>query len=176
MKTITTDTIIRVARQAAEEYIKTGQASPPPTGISGVLAEQKACFVSILENPGRNFRSMHGTALPRHSNVGQEIVANTLAAIDSSPGSRLRPPDLSYLSYVVAILGPLERITSQHHLDPSRLGLYVRSDQGRTGLLLPGRTGIDSPADQIATIMRESNINVRQEATTMYRFTVEYHE
>lgn len=176
MKTITIDVIVRTAHQAADEYVKNGEAAVPTVVAGSLLATQRACFVSILENPGRVFRSMHGTALPRRSNLGQEIVANTIAAIDQAPGSRLRPPDLSYLSYVVAVLGPLERITSEHHLDPARFGLYIRSDRGRTGLLLPGRTGIETPADQIATIMRESDINVRQEAITMYRFTVEYHE
>jgi AMMECR1 domain-containing protein len=138
------------------------------------MYRQRACYVSIMENPGRYLRAMAGQALPRQATLAEEIIANTTAAIEGSPHRRIRQADLSYLSYNVALLGPLQRVSDAEHLNPSRFGLYVKSDRGRSALLLPHRAGVETANDQIATVFREAGIDTRREDATMYRFEVTY--
>lgn len=140
------------------------------------LLIQRACYVSLLENPGRHLRAMFGELLPRQNCLAQEIITNTVSAIKYSRSTRIRRADLSYLVYSVAILGSLERISGPEHLDPDQFGLYIRSDRGKTAMLLPQRAGVETADDQIATALREAGVNLYQESITLYRFPVNYYE
>ena len=119
---------------------------------------------------------MYGSPLPRQSSLAQEIITNTIYAITNSHSRAIRRADLSSLSYAVAVLNPLQRISDHSQLDPHDFGLYIRSDQGKSTVLLPQRAGIETAQEQIATALRESGINERDEAVTMYRFGVTYFE
>jgi AMMECR1 domain-containing protein len=113
---------------------------------------------------------MFGHPLPRHGNLAQEVIHNAIDAVRFSTHHPFRPIDLTYLSYAVTVLGPLERISRPEHLEPTTWGLYLRSDRQKTALILPGREGIENADDQIATAYREANIDSRSEAVTLYRF------
>lgn len=128
----------------------------------------------MLENPGRKVRAMYGQVLPQQASLAQEIVVNTAAALQQNPARPVRRTDLPQLNFTVALIGPLQRISDAQHLDPQHTGLYVRSDRGKTALLLPQRTGIETADDQIATALREAGIQPQIESFTMYRFAVEY--
>ena len=164
----------KLAKSAAEHFIRTGETLPLPSALPGELFRQRACYVSIWENPGRYLRGMAGEALPRQANLALEIIMNTVEAITAQPYRRIRQADMGYLSYQVALLGPLQRISDSEHLDPVRFGLYVKSTKGKSALLLPRRTGVETANDQIATALREAGIDTRQEEATMYRFAVSY--
>ncbi|MEX0650204.1 MAG: AMMECR1 domain-containing protein [Candidatus Andersenbacteria bacterium] len=168
--------ITKLAKQAADHYVKTGETLPLPATLPPELYQQRACYVSIFENPGRNLRAMYGQILPRFRSLGEEVIMNTLQAMQRRTSGRFRRVDLSYLSYSVGIVGPLERITSPVHLNPQQYGLYLRSDRSKTAVLLPQRTGIDTPDEQIATAIRESGVNPDSESITMYRFAVFYYD
>lgn len=173
---MTSATVLKIARQAAEYYVTEGQQLPLTWPLPAELLQQRACYVSIYENPGRRPRAMYGHPLPQQKSLAEEIAYNTVQAIRLRSASRLRKVDLSYLGYSVAILGPLERITSPVHLDPGRYGLYIRSDRDKSAVILPQRTGIETPEDQIATAMRESGIEPSSEAISMYRFLVTHYD
>ncbi len=162
------------AQQAAEHFVQTGEYLIPPDYLPGVLLRQRACYVTILENPGRKVRGIWGQALPQQPTLAQEIVVNTVAVLQQNPSRPIRRADLKQLHFSVALLGPLQRISDTEHLDPARYGLYVRSDRGKTALLLPQRTGIETANDQVATALREGAIEPHIESFTMYRFDVEY--
>ncbi len=121
-------------------------------------------------------RAMYGQPIPRQPSLAHEIIFNTVQAISYASSRIIRRIDLSYLAYVVASVGPLERIHNPSHLDPARYGLYIRSDRDKTAVILPRRPGIETGADQIATAMREADIDVHQEALSLYRFPVDYYE
>lgn len=165
----------KLARQAAEYYIKERDFLPAPAYLTPDLARQQACYVTIYEDPGRRFRTMHGTPLPTTPNLAQEIVKNTVTALEREAHRRLRLADLNDFHFEVALLGPLERIGGPEHLDPRRYGVHVRSDRGKSAVVLPHRVGIETAAEQFATVLRESDINLRHEAATFYRFVVTYH-
>jgi AMMECR1 domain-containing protein len=162
------------AGQAAEYFVKESEYLPLPPYLPTALARQRACYVAMLENPGRRLRAIFGQALPTQPTLAQEIIVNTVGVLQQNPARPIRRPDLKQLYFSVALLGPLQRINDIQHLDPHRYGLYVRSDRNKTALLLPQRTGVETANDQIATALREANIEPKVESFTMYRFDVEY--
>lgn len=166
----------RLARGAAEHFVRSGELLPLPAALPSELYVQRACYVSLFENPGRHLRAMYGELLPRQACLAAEIVTNTAAAIANSRLGRIRRADLSSLAYSVAILGPLQRVGGVEQLDPERFGLQVRSDRGKTATLLPQRTGVETGQDQLATALREAGINLYEESVVLYRFPVNYYE
>lgn len=164
----------RLAKQAAEYYVKQQGLLTLPRELTPDLMRQRACYVSIIETPGHRVRSMYGQALPQQVTLAQEIVINTIRALTVNSSWRVNRSDLPALHYSVALLGPLQRVSDTTHLDPTRFGLYIHSDLGKSALLLPHRAGIETTDDQIATAMRESHIDRSRETVTMYRFDVQY--
>jgi AMMECR1 domain-containing protein len=167
----------KLARSAAEQYVKTREVLSPPVYLPPELSRQQACYVYLFESPGRRLRALAGRALPRYSSLAEEIIANTVAALKNTAGApAVRRVELPSLSYTVAVLGPLQRISHAAQLDPHAFGLFIRSDRGKSAVVLPQRTGIETSQDQVATAVRESTINLREEAASMYRFPVTYHD
>ncbi len=166
----------KLARTAAELYIKQGQILATPWPLPPEFASQRACYVSIFEKPGRHFRSMFGRALPQQSTLAQEIISNTIEAIHARVPNKFRPVDFPYLVFSVAVVGPMERITSSVHLNPMQYGLYIRSDREKSSIILPQRTGIETGEDQIATAMREAGVDQNHESISMYRFHVTHYD
>lgn len=164
----------RLAKQAAEYFVAHRTVMSVPPVVPAELRQQRACFVTILENPGRYSRAISGAALPSTTSLAEEIIMHTSRALTNSVGRPVRRQDLRSLVYSIAVLGPLQRISDKAHLDPIHFGLYVRSDAGKSALLLPQRPGVDTAEDQIATALREGGINQRDETVTMYRFDVLY--
>lgn len=163
----------KLARAAVEHYVKSGGYIAVPLGPLE-LGRQRACYVSVIESPGRRVRGMHGSVLPARSTLAEEIIANAIAAIEADSKRSVTRPDLVNFKYSVALLDPLQRISDKTHLDPMRFGLYIRSDRDKTALLLPQRAGVDTAEDQIATAVRESGIELQSETFSLYRFAVTY--
>jgi len=166
----------KLAAQTVEHYIRHKEYLPLPPRLSGDLLQQRACYITIFDNPGRRQRARAGRPLPQFGALAQEIIWHTAQAACSNPARPVTRPDLAQLSYDVALLGPLQRISDSHQLDPNQFGLYIQSDQSKSIVVLPERLGIETPDDQIATAMREAAIDPHQEAVTMYRFTVEHYQ
>lgn len=167
--------ITKLAKQAGEHFVKTGEVMPLPVSVPSELHGQKACYVAVFENPGRKFRAMYGAPMPRYGSLAEEVIMNATQAMQRRPSGHFRRIDLSYLIYSVGVVGNLERITSVTHLNPEMFGLYVRSDRNKTAVVLPQRVGIETPEEQIATAMRESGIDSDAESYAMYRFPVTYY-
>lgn len=164
----------KLAQQAAAYYVRYNETMPMPFPIPQDFCRQRACYVSILENPGHRLRSMYGQVLPAQDCLAQEIIINTIRALTYSSHRPVRRADLRQLHYSVAVLGPLQRVNSLYHLNPQTFGLYVKSDRGKYAILLPQRAGIVTAEEQLATAWRESGIVPSNEAVTMYRFSVDY--
>jgi len=162
----------RLAKSAAEFYVKEGQRLALPATLPPELQKQQACYVFIYEDPGHHTRASAGQTLPRSLSLAQEIINNTTQAVTGA----VRRIDLPYLRYRVAVLGQLQRVTQPEHLNPHVYGLYVQSERGKSSLVLPQRVGIETPDDQVATALRESGIDTRQETPTMYRVPVTYYD
>lgn len=164
----------KLAQEAAAYYVRYHETMPTPFPVSQELNRQRACYISILETPGRRLRSMYGQILPAQNSLAQEIIINTIQALTYNPHRPVRRADLKQLIYSVAVLGPPQRVSSLYHLNPQTFGLYVKSDRGKYAILLPQRAGIETAEEQLATAWRESGIEPNSEAVTMYRFAVDY--
>ena len=161
------DIRVKLAKNFTEHFVP----SLPPE-----LNRQQACYVYLYQKPGQRLRATYGHPLPRHSSLAEEIRGNIIQALSGSAFINVRRSDLTSLSYSVAALDPLQRISDMTHLDPHRYGLYVTSDRGKINVILPQRPGITTAQDQLATALREAGINHHQEAIAMYRFGVTYYE
>jgi len=167
--------LVKLAKTNLEQFVKTSQAMSVPQYLSAELAQQRACYVYAFQKPGRHLRAMFGGPLPRQRSLAEEIIHNSITILDYA-SRPIKKADLSSLTYAVAVLEPLHRISNKDHLDPENFGLYLTSDRGKSSIILPQRTGIETPDDQVAIAMREAGIQANQEVVTMYRFLVTYHE
>jgi AMMECR1 domain-containing protein len=167
----------KLAKSVVEQYIKARTAFQAPGHLPAEFAQQRACYVYLLENPGKRLRAMYGQPLPRRASLEEEIITNTTGALLNQLSSPpIRRAELASLAYTVAVLDPLQRISDPAQLNPILFGLVVKSDSGKSAVLLPGRAGIETPHDQIATALREAGIHTRQETVAMYRFGVSYYD
>lgn len=165
----------RLAEASARQWVLRREPLSLPEALPPDLMRQQACYVTIYEDPGQRFRAMYGTPLPATACLAQEIINNTTQALVQEAHRNIRQADLNDLHFEVAVLGPLERIGGPEHLDIKRFGVYVRSDRGKSSVVLPHRVGIESAAEQFATALRESGASTRTESVTFYRFSVIYH-
>ncbi|MFH1354293.1 MAG: AMMECR1 domain-containing protein [bacterium] len=170
------DTYTKLAKITTEHFVRQHSVLLLPSALSLDLRRQKACYVYVYENPGRRLRAVYGEPFPRYSCLAEEIINNTVGALTKHTFPVIHRTDLASLIYIVAVLDPLQRIIDATQLHPDKFGLYLHSDQGKSAVLLPQRTGVETAQDQIATALRESGSNPRQEAITMYRFGVTYYE
>jgi AmmeMemoRadiSam system protein A len=161
--------ILRLARQAVEHYVRTGEfLSPPPNPPPG-LSEPGAAFVSL--RVGGTLRGCIGTLGATKPTLTEEIIANAVAAALSDP--RFPPvsvAELPALSYEVDIVGPLAPVAGEAELDPDRYGVVVECGR-RRGVLLPAIEGVTSTEQQVA-IARAKAAITPDEPVTLYRFTV----
>jgi AMMECR1 domain-containing protein len=163
---------VKLAKAAAEYFINKQEVLPLPSPVPSTLLAQRACYVSVFEKPGSWLRSAYGEPLPRYKSLAEEIIMNTVRAVDG----RVRRVDMPYLEFQVAVLGQLQRISDTKHLNPAVYGLYVRSERQKTAIILPNRVGIETADDQVGTALREAGITDKYESVTLYRFTVTYYE
>lgn len=160
---------LALARQAVEHYVWGWGLLPPPPESPPLLNEPGAAFVTL--RLGQALRGCIGTLGPTKRTLAHEIITNAVAAASSDP--RFPPvgvKELSALLYEVDILGALEPIPNEDHLDPEQFGVVVQAGQ-RRGVLLPAIEGVTSPRQQV-TIARTKAAIRPDQAVNLYRFTV----
>lgn len=166
------DKYVSLAKKTIETYIKTGKKISPPKNFD----EKKAgVFVSVHKKSGE-LRGCIGTILPTKENIGGEIINNAISAAsrdDRFP--KITKDELPNLNYKVDILVEPEPIQGFSSLDPKKYGIIVKTEDGRTGLLLPNIPEIDTSEIQVATACKKAAIDP-EEKKYLYRFEVERHE
>ena len=136
---------------------------------SAEFAVRRGCFVTLKQNG--QLRGCIGTTEPWQGNLALEIQHNALAAGTEDP--RFRPVQadaMNSLSFIVDVLGELEKIGGPDDLDPWRYGVVVRQG-GKTGLLLPHLEGVDTVSDQISIAKQKGGIS-GEEPVELWRFEV----
>src|SRR3990172_10160538 len=160
---------LALARQAVEHYVWGWGLLPPPPESPPLLNEPGAAFVTL--RLGQALRGCIGTLGPTKPTLAHEIITNAVAAASSDP--RFAPvasSELAVLLYEVDILGALEPIPDEGHLDPEQYGVVVEAGR-RRGVLLPAIEGVTSSRQQV-TIARAKALIRQDQAVTLYRFTV----
>jgi AmmeMemoRadiSam system protein A len=128
------ETLAKLARQAVEAEV-TGLAPPQLDDLSGVLGEQRGCFVT-LTNQGR-LRGCIGTFRPSGP-LGRVIIDVARSAVRDPRfvSEPVTPAELPALDVEVSVLTPLTRTDEPEQLEVGRHGIYVASG-GRAGCFLP---------------------------------------
>ncbi|MCL1919247.1 MAG: AmmeMemoRadiSam system protein A [Peptococcaceae bacterium] len=163
--------VARYARTCLQHFIE-GKPSTVPN--DPLLATQKSCFVTLHKD--EDLRGCIGTLEPVRETLADEIRSNTLSAATRDPRfPPVQKEELSLITISVDVLGEMEKITDSTELDPYLYGVVVRS-QGRTGLLLPRLSGVDSVDEQLAIARQKAGI-LPGEDIELWRFQVDrYYE
>lgn len=167
---------LELAKSAVETYIKEKKVVDPPKDLPREFFKQKAgVFVTIMN--GRDLRGCIGTYLPMRENIAQEIIQNAIAA--ATQDFRFNPisqKELSNLSYSVYILDRPTPIKNINELNPKQYGVLIKSENGKTGLLLPDLDGIDTAEKQLRAVCLKCGIIPGQEKIIICKFkTKKYH-
>jgi AmmeMemoRadiSam system protein A len=180
---------INLAKQSVENYIKTSKIIELPKDLPDEFYNRRAgVFVTIKKD--NELRGCIGTFLPTRKNIGEEIIFNAIsAATQDYRFSLIVQDEFSELNYEVSILSEPEQIEitenptkfseekfRQAGLDPKKYGVIVKTNDGKSGLLLPDLDGVDSVEKQISIACQKAGINYEMDKIILYRFTVEKHE
>lgn len=147
-----------LARQVIETFVTTGEIIHAPQGLSELLSQRAACFVSIKTSEG-DLRGCIGTIEPEKNTLAEELIANAVSAASRDPRfSPISADELPNLKYSVDVLSQPELVRLED-LDPNSYGVIVEDQDGeRRGLLLPNLKGIDTAAKQVEVASRKAGI------------------
>lgn len=167
---------IKLAKEIVETCIKTGKIPPLPVGLPKKLLTRRAgVFVSIYR--GDELRGCIGTYLPTEPNIAEEIISNAVAAATrDNRFSPITPDELNKLSYSVYVLEEPREIKSLNELDPKKYGVLIKSETGKSGLLLPDLDGIDTVAKQLTAVCHKCGVKLNQEKVIICKFGAKKHE
>jgi len=180
-----TDKFTDLAQKTIETYLKENRLLEPPKDLPEEMLKNKAgVFVSIHKKEwrrpakaGRELRGCIGTFLPTRNNIAQEIIHNAISAAFHDPRFYpIQENELNDLEISVDVLSKPEPIDSIKKLDAKKYGIIVKSNDGRTGLLLPNIEGVNSVNEQILIACQKASINPAKDKFYLYRFTVERHK
>ncbi len=165
--------LLKLAREAVETYVKKGSIMDPPHSLPQGLEEKRGVFVTIKKKD--ELKGCIGTYLPTKENIAHETIYNAVAAC--SKDYRFPPvtePELPFLSYEVYIIGKPEKVSDFSELDSKKFGLLVKKGL-RSGLLLPGLEGIDSPEKQFKIACRKAGISgsLQSDDVEIFKFKVQ---
>lgn len=161
---------VALAKTTVESYIKNRKIPPLPENISKkFLTEKAGIFVSIYNS--EELRGCIGTYLPTEPNLAEEIIGNAVAA--ATRDYRFQPikkKELADLSYSVYVLEEPREIKNLDELDPKKYGILIKSETGKSGLLLPDLEGIDTVEKQLTAVCRKCGVRLNEEKITIYKF------
>jgi len=163
----------QLAKQAISEYLKNDKIIDPPVDFSNT---QAGVFVSLHTKSGE-LRGCIGTYLPQYSNLAEEIINNAIAAaVQDNRFSPLTLNELENLEIGVDVLSEPVKVNNLDELDPKKFGVIVKSAGGRSGLLLPNLTGVDTVKKQLSIACQKAGIVWPDEQPQIFKFTVERHD
>lgn len=167
---------ISLAREAVDQFIKERKILTPPADLpEQILSERAGVFVSIYN--GEELRGCIGTYLPDKENIAEEIIANAIAAAtEDYRFAPITPEELSELKYSVYILDEPQKIKDIFELDPKKYGILIKSETGRSGLLLPDLPGIDTTEEQLSAAAKKCGANPQKEKIAIWKFGVKKYE
>ena len=163
--------LVKLAKDAAESYVKEKKVISPPfhCSIPSEVTEKAGVFVSIKKEG--QLRGCIGTYCPQTDNVVTEVIVNAINAATRDPRFEpIRQEELAKLTYSVDVLSELEKVDNISDLDPKHYGIVVTKDQ-RRGLLLPDLNGVDTVEEQIRISKLKAGIEEHEEVE-IYRFRV----
>jgi AmmeMemoRadiSam system protein A len=167
---------VKLAKNTVEIYFKTGKIPPLPDNLpKKFLTSRAGVFVSIYN--GEDLRGCIGTYLPTEPNLAEEIIQNSISA--ATGDYRFQPiteKELSKLFYSVYVLEEPREIKSLKELNPKKYGILIKSETGKSGLLLPDLEGINTVEEQLRAVCRKCGVNLSREKITVFKFSATKYE
>ncbi|MBU1148582.1 AmmeMemoRadiSam system protein A [Patescibacteria group bacterium] len=162
-----------LAQQSITNYLCTQKIIDPPADLSAeLLANRAGCFVTLHQKNGE-LRGCIGTITPVQPNLALEIIHNAVQSATADPRfPALTSSQLADLEISVDVLSEPELIREAEQLDPKKYGVIIKTDDGRTGLLLPDLEGVDDAKQQMRIASQKGGINIHTDNFSLYRFSV----
>ncbi len=167
-----------LARQSLEYFLTQGTYMEIPDNLpEELLNEKRGTFVS-WHDKNDDLRGCIGTFLPTKKSIADEIISNSVASGTEDPRFHsITLDDLKKLHCNVDILSELEHIQNiECDLNPKKYGVYIKTPDGRSGLLLPDLDGVDTVYQQISIACQKGGIDPQDDSLSLYRFTVDRFE
>ena len=163
---------IQLAKKAIESFILEHKTINSSDALPQEMLNEKAGVFVTIYNHG-DLRGCIGTFLPTEDNIVQEIIQNAIsAAARDYRFKQITKDELPELNYEVSILAEPEQIKSVDELDAKKYGVLVRTESGKSGLLLPDLEDVDTPEQQISICCQKGGIDPEEEKLILYRFQV----
>lgn len=170
------DLYVDLAKNALQHYFKTQQELKAPANLPEDLLKKKAgVFVSLHKKDSNELRGCIGTFLPTKKNIAEEIINNAISAATDDP--RFYPvqaKELNNLNISVDVLSALENVDNIQRLDPKKYGIFIKTGDGRSALLLPDLDGVDTIEQQLQITRQKGGIS-SDDKITIFKFTVDRH-
>ena len=161
---------VKIAREAIEKYVKTGEKIVLSSNALKGLRNKKAGVFVSLKKFG-NLRGCIGTFMPVQENILREIIENAISAATADPRfSPVTSGELKDLNVSVDVLTPPQEVDNISELNPKKYGVIVSSGY-KKGLLLPDLDGVDTAEYQIEIAKQKAGIYPR-EKVKLFRFEV----
>ena len=167
------DLRVKLASEAIKLFIVKGSKVKE---VPGELKKEKAgVFVSIKKNGA--LRGCIGTFLAIKKNIGEEIINNAIAAAtEDHRFSPITEEELPNLKISVDVLSEPQKIKDINELDPKTYGIIIKTNDGRSALLLPDLEGVDTVEEQINITCQKGDIDLSNDKLLIYKFTVKRYE
>jgi len=200
------NTYIVLAKSAVENYIKTGVIiSPSPDLAKEFLQRKSGVFVTLLKN-GQLRGCIGTYLPTKENIAQEIIYNAIAAATEDYRFGPLQKEELPKLSYTVYLLSKPELIQELNpvkwaspkirrilfnRVNPKKFGIIVKtlpitpsaSDVvfnghfvPKSGLLLPGLEGINTPEEQVSIACQKGEIDPAREKILIYKFRVEKYQ
>ncbi|MFS8858108.1 AMMECR1 domain-containing protein [Synechococcus sp. H55.7] len=167
------ETLPALARQAIAHYFATGQVLPAPEEIPPHWRRPAGVFVTVTRE-GRP-RGCWGSLDPGGEDLARATIRAAVGAVTRDwRYPPLRPGELESASIQVAIVRRVVPIPSLEQVDPTRMGLFIRTGT-RGAVLLPGEALTTewqlSTAKRLAGIPADQPVELfRVEAELLHEF------
>lgn len=162
--------LVVLARQAIESYVKEGKVLEIPHTKSKEMEGSSGVFVSLKKDG--QLRGCIGTFSSTTSSIAAEIIQNAISAATKDP--RFPPvseTELHDIDYSVDVLSTTEKIKDISELDHKKYGVIVSKGYKR-GLLLPDLEGVNCVEEQLKIAKYKANIAPDDDEVEIYRFSV----
>lgn len=163
-----------LARASLEQYFSTKTLLPVPNDLPEDFYRKAGVFVSWHTKDTDTLRGCIGTVEGAYDNIADEIIHNAIAsATEDHRFPSITPKELTTLKCKVDVLSPFEPVSvPDEELDPRKFGIYIVSEQRKSGLLLPDLDGVNTIDEQLSITLQKAGIDPSAERVTVYRFTV----
>ncbi len=165
----------KLARLVVKTFLQK-QSLPSFAKLPSFLKKPKACFVSLHYKKNNDLRGCIGTIFPVKKTLWEELCQNALCAAFSDPRfPPLSKAELSEVKFNVDLLSSPQK-TKFSKLNPKKLGLIVKTPDGRMGLLLPNIKGVKTPHQQLSICLKKGKIGPKEKYNLYVFKTQRYKE